>query len=49
MLKMKPVSQSTISNFKKRSFKNIDIKEVGSNFSKCSECDFLKEFIAYTP
>ena len=49
MLKLKPVSQSTISNIKKRSFRNVDIKKVGSNFSKYSECDFLKEFITYTP
>ena len=49
MLKLKPVSQSTISNIKKRSFRNVDIKKVGSNFSKCSECDFLKNFIACTP
>ena len=35
MLKLKPVSQSTISNIMKRSFKDVDIKKVGSNFSKC--------------
>ena len=49
MLKLKPVSQSAISNFRERSFKNVDIKKVGSNLSKCNECDFFKEFIARTP
>ena len=49
ILKLKSVSQSNISSIRKRSFKNVEIKRVGCNFSKCSECDFLKEFIARTP
>ena len=49
MLKLKLVSQSTLSNISKISFRNVDIKKVGSNFSKCSEHDFLKDFIACTP
>ena len=48
MLKLKPISQSTVSNIRNRSFTNVNIKKVGSNFSKCSECDFLKDFIGCT-
>lgn len=46
---MKPVSQSAISRLRKAHFKNVEVKAVGSNFSKCTECDFLVEFIAKYP
>jgi hypothetical protein len=32
------VCQSTISRMKDMYFKNVDVKRVGSNFSKCTEC-----------
>jgi len=46
---LEPVSQSAISRLRKAHFKNVEVKAVGSNFSKCTECDFLVEFIAKYP
>jgi hypothetical protein len=43
---MDDVSQSAVSRMKKRVFKNVEVKKGGSTFSKCSECNELKEFIA---
>ena len=45
---MDDVSQSAVSRMKKRVFKNVEVKKGGSTFSKCSECNELKEFIAAT-
>jgi hypothetical protein len=30
-------------------FKNVDVKRVGSNFSKCTEFDYPSNFIARSP
>ena len=35
------VSQSIVSQIKSQSFGNVHVKPAGSNFSKCTECDFL--------
>ena len=43
------VSQSTISVMKNRSFRNVLVKAAGSNFSRCTECDFLQECILRYP
>ena len=42
--RMDVVSKSAVSRMKKRAFRNVDVKKVGSTFSKCSECMELKEF-----
>lgn len=34
---------------RKEYFRNVEVKAVGSNFSKCTECDFLVELIAKYP
>ena len=46
---MKPVSQSTVSVMKKKLFRNVEVKAPSSNFSRCSECDFLQDCISRYP
>ena len=46
---VKPVSQSTVSVMKKKLFRNVEVKAPSSNFSRCSECDFLQDFISRYP
>jgi hypothetical protein len=41
---MDAVSKSAVSRMKKRAFRNVDVKKVGSTFSKCSKYMELKEF-----
>jgi hypothetical protein len=43
------VSQSTVSVIKNRSFRNVQVKTAGSNFSRCTECDFLQDCISRYP
>jgi len=45
----KPLSQPALSQLRKEYFRNVEVKEVGSNFSRCTECDFLVEFISKYP
>ncbi|KAG0567459.1 hypothetical protein KC19_7G136300 [Ceratodon purpureus] len=45
----KPISQSSVNRMRKEYFRNVEVKAVGSNFSKCTECDFLVELIAKYP
>ena len=46
---VKPVSQSTVSVMKKKLFRNVEVKAPNSNFSRCSECDFLQDCISRYP
>ena len=46
---VKPVSQSTVSVMKKKLFRTVEVKAVNSNFSRCSECDFLQDCISRYP
>ena len=46
---VKPVSQSTVSVMKKKLFRNVEVKAPSSNFSRCSECDFLQDCISRYP
>ena len=46
---MKPISQSTVSVMKKKLFRNVEVKALSSNFSRCSECDFLQDCISRYP
>jgi hypothetical protein len=39
---LRAVSQTTVSQIRSRSFRNVQVKPVGSNFSRCTECDFLR-------
>lgn len=39
------VSQSTISRIRNSVFRNVDVRKGGFNFSKCSECEHLKDLI----
>jgi hypothetical protein len=43
------VSQSTVSVIKNRSFRNVQVKMAGSNFSRCIECNFLQDCISRYP
>src|SRR5579875_1169699 len=49
MCNHKLVSQSSMSSLRKNHFRNVEVKAVGSSFSKCTECDFLVECIAKYP
>lgn len=40
------ISQSTIGMIENANFKNVHVKRIGSNFSKCTEWDYLYNFIA---
>ena len=46
---VKPISQSTVSIMKKKLFRNVEVKAPSSNFSRCSECDFLQDYISRYP
>jgi hypothetical protein len=41
---MDAVSKSMVNRMKKKAFRNVDVKKVGSTFSKCSKCTEFKEF-----
>jgi hypothetical protein len=38
---LKAASQSTVSQIRNRSFRNVHVKPASSNFSRCTEYDFL--------
>jgi len=46
---LKPMLQSAISQLRNLHFRNVEVKAIGSNFSKCTECDFWVEFTAKYP
>jgi hypothetical protein len=46
---LQAVSQSTVSQIRSRSFRNVQIKLAGSNFSRCTECNFLRCCISKYP
>jgi hypothetical protein len=46
---LQAVSQSTVSQIRSRSFRNVQVKPAGSNFSRCTECDFLRCCISKYP
>jgi hypothetical protein len=46
---LKVVSQSTVSQIKSQSFRNVLVKLAGNNFSRCKECDFLRCCISKYP
>ena len=46
---MKPVLQSMVSVMKKKLFRNVEVKAPSSNFSRCSECNFLQDCISRYP
>jgi hypothetical protein len=46
---LRPVSQSTVSQIRSQSFRNVQVKPAGSNFSRCTECDFLRCCISKYP
>ena len=39
------VSQASVSRIRKRVFSNVDVKKSSCMFSKCIECELLKDFI----
>jgi hypothetical protein len=43
---LRAVLQSTVSQIRSRLFKNVQVKPAGSNFSRCTECDFLRYCIS---
>nr|PNR58557.1 hypothetical protein PHYPA_005552 [Physcomitrium patens] len=46
---VKPVSQSKVNVMKNKDFKNVEVKAPSSNFSRCTECDFLQDCILRYP
>ena len=46
---VKPVLQFTVNIMKKKLFRNVEVKAPSSNFSRCSECDFLQDCISRYP
>jgi hypothetical protein len=46
---LQAVSQSIVSQIKSRSFRNVQVKPAGNNFSRCTACDFLCYCISKYP
>jgi hypothetical protein len=46
---LQAVSQSTFSQIMSRFFRNVQVKPAGSNFSRCTNCDFLRYCISKYP
>jgi hypothetical protein len=47
--KLSHSQQSTVNQIRRRSFRNVQVKPAGNNFSRCTECDFLRCCISKYP
>ena len=46
---MKPILHPTMNVMKKKLFRHIEVKAPNNNFSRCSECNFLEDYISTYP